>query len=391
MDDTKVNPYSGGGGNGISGSGIKEEDGQEAEESKWRWKRNERAVAIFWLLKRRFRGKVKEWFIKREGESVSKIVSNSLSTLYIYSRMSRPIQKEWMNELDRFGDVYKQGVADFIQFATVNNRDSTTCPCPCRECRNGKSFAFGTIFRHLIRYGMDKNYRVWVLHGENPYTDPVVEPVIEEENTEVGRLRMRNFVDASYGVHEVVAGDLNEDEENHMGDFEPPPVLEPNLGKRYNEYKKMAEQKLYPSFSHASQPLGDMQELENVKKLRVLIDIDGVIVGDNASRWNTRAGSLIRARTPVSYTDWRLVHLDFKDKVWNALMNKQNPDKIHGWVDSWKAGHERRNITILESARARYELVEAAQKKRKIATHLDFDNDELNEVLGADKRNKTQE
>ncbi|KAF9618428.1 hypothetical protein IFM89_001151 [Coptis chinensis] len=107
-----------------------------------------------------------------------------------------------------------------------------------------------------------------------------------------------------------------------------------------------------------------MQESKNVRKLPVLIDIDGVVVGDNASRWNTRAGSLIRARIPVSYTDWRLVHPDFKDKVWNALM----------------------------------ELVEAAQKKRKSATssgegsatHLDFDNDELTEVLGADKRNRTR-
>ncbi|KAF9607105.1 hypothetical protein IFM89_032221 [Coptis chinensis] len=118
--------------------------------------------------------------------------------------MSRPIQKEWMDELDRLGDVYKQGVADFIQFATV-------------------------------------------LHGENPCTDPVVEPVIEEENTEAEGLGMGNFVDASYGVHEVVACDLNKDEKNHMRDFEPPYVLEPDLGKRYNEYKKMAEQKLYPS------------------------------------------------------------------------------------------------------------------------------------------------
>ncbi|KAF9624124.1 hypothetical protein IFM89_008062 [Coptis chinensis] len=210
-------------------------------------------------------------------------------------RMSRPIQKEWMNELDRFGDVYKQGVADFIQFATVNNRGSTTCPCPCRECRNGKSFVFGTISRHLIK--------AW--DGD--------------------------FVDASYGVHEVVASDLNEDEENHMEDFEPPPVLERDLRKRYNEYKKMAEQKLYPSceapvttlsavvdlhnlkkkygqpqpsasqpsgsashasqpstsVSQASQPSGDMQESENVRKLPVLIDIDGVVVGDNASGWNT--------------------------------------------------------------------------------------------------------
>ncbi|KAF9605869.1 hypothetical protein IFM89_019841, partial [Coptis chinensis] len=247
--------------------------------------------------------------------------------------------------------------------------------------------------------------------------------------------------------------------------------------------------------SHASQPLCDTQESENVRKLPVLIDIDGVVVGDNASRWNTRAGSLIQARIPVSYTDWRLVHPDFKDKhefevtnVHQALarshaeknfctkfrygkwvlrkdilnkfetlknklprcrmaliqiigeqfvlyentpevmtrnakngeniklndsrhtlgrdtyanmlhkMNQQNPDKIHEWVDSWKAGHERRNGTVLESARARYELVEAAQKKRKnatssgegSATHLDFDNDLIDPSLRMDKRNRTR-
>ncbi|KAF9611906.1 hypothetical protein IFM89_036689 [Coptis chinensis] len=76
------------------------------------------------------------------------------------------------------------------------------------------------------------------------------------------------------------------------------------------------------SVSHPSQPSGDVQESENVRKLPILIDIDGVVVGDNASRWNTRAGSLIRARIPVSYTDWRLVHSEFKDKVWNALMRE---------------------------------------------------------------------
>ncbi|KAF9613282.1 hypothetical protein IFM89_006781 [Coptis chinensis] len=150
-----------------------------------------------------------------------------IGTQFDVDRMSRPIQKEWMNELDRFGDVYKQGVADFIQFAAVNNRGSTTCPCPYRECRNGKSFVFGTISRHLIKYGIDKNYRVWVLHG-----------------------------------------DLNEDEENHMEDFEPPPVLERDLGKRYNEYKKKwREQKLYPSSCEAPvTTLSAVVDLHNLKK-----------------------------------------------------------------------------------------------------------------------------
>ncbi|KAF9625548.1 hypothetical protein IFM89_024321 [Coptis chinensis] len=71
-------------------------------------------------------------------------------------------------------------------------------------------------------------------------------------------------------------------------------------------------------------------------------------------------------------------------------MNKENPGKIHGQVDNWKAEHEHRNGTILKSTQARFELVEAAQKKIKNATssgeggatYLDFDNDELTKVLG---------
>lgn len=49
------------------------------------------------------------------------------------------------------------------------------------------------------------------------------------------------------------------------------------------------------SVSHASQPSGNTQESESVRKLPILIDIDGVVVGVNAAKWNTRAGSLIRA------------------------------------------------------------------------------------------------
>ncbi|KAF9595678.1 hypothetical protein IFM89_002582 [Coptis chinensis] len=221
------------------------------------------------------------------------------------------------------------------------------------------------------------------------------------------------------------------------------------------------------SVSHASQPSNDVQESENVRKLPVLIDIDDVVVGDNASRWNTRAGSLIRAHIPVSYTDWRLIHPEFKDKVWNALMREfevTNVDQAlarshaeknfstkfrYGkWVlrkdilgkfetleeqitacpagidpNHWEQfviyentsevmarnAKNGENIKLNDSRHTlgrdtyanmlhKVELVEAAQKKRKnatssgkgSATHLDFDNDELTEVLGADKRSRTR-
>ncbi|KAF9626281.1 hypothetical protein IFM89_031951 [Coptis chinensis] len=195
------------------------------------------------------------------------------------------------------------------------------------------------------------------------------------------------------------------------------------------------------SVSHASQHSGDTQESENVRKLPVQIDIDGVVVGDNASRWNTRAGSLIRARIPVSYTDWRLVHPDFKDKVWNALMREfevTNVDQAlarshaeknfcikfrYGkWVlrkdilnkfetleeqiaacpdgidpNHWEQFvlYENTQVMTRNQEWNWWRLLKRKEKNATLsgegsATHLDFDNDELTEVLGADKRNRTR-
>ncbi|KAF9623323.1 hypothetical protein IFM89_000812 [Coptis chinensis] len=108
-------------------------------------------------------------------------------------RMSQPIPKDWMNEIDKFGIVYKQGVSDFIQFASDKDPTSTTCPCPCNKCRNRKRFPFDIVRKHLILHGIESTYRVWVLHG--------------------------------------LVGDLNGGDESEGGDLEPPYVLELDLGK----------------------------------------------------------------------------------------------------------------------------------------------------------------
>ncbi|KAF9598887.1 hypothetical protein IFM89_032741 [Coptis chinensis] len=118
--------------------------------------------------------------------------------------MSQPIPKDWMNEIDRFGIVYKQGVSDFIQFASDKDPTSTTCPCPCNKCRNRKRFPFDIVRKHLILHGIESTYRVWVLHGENPYKDRMVEPR-SEENDDLKDSRMGNLVGVAYGIHEGLA------------------------------------------------------------------------------------------------------------------------------------------------------------------------------------------
>lgn len=54
------------------------------------------------------------------------------------------------------------------------------------------------------------------------------------------------------------------------------------------------------------------------------------------------------------------------------MQDKEDPSRKHGRVDSWKKGHERRDGTILESARIHY----VSSKKRRlilliyITTHI---------------------
>ncbi|KAF9611898.1 hypothetical protein IFM89_036681 [Coptis chinensis] len=295
--------------------------------------------------------------------------------------MSQPIPKDWMNEIDRFGIVYKQGVSDFIQFASDKDPTSTTCPCPCNKCRNRKRFPFDIVRKHLILHGIESTYRVWVLHGENPYKDRMVDQDVEENDKAEG-LRMGNLVDVAYGMHEGLAGDLNGGDESEGGDLEPPYVLEPDLGYLIMSSGQSQHTASQPSSSvplpshnltsdsHTSQP-----SEPTITKLPIEFNGDGVAVGPNHAKWNTQVGVYVRARIPIHYKDWRKVDGSFKDNVWNKLMDKEDPSRKHG-----------------------REQVDASSKRRKEASagsegsvmEVDFDNDELSEVFGPDKGSRTR-
>ncbi|KAF9625023.1 hypothetical protein IFM89_017072 [Coptis chinensis] len=239
-----------------------------------------------------------------------------------------------------------------------------------------------------------------------PCTDPVVEPVIEEENTEAEGLGMGNFVDASYGVHEVVACDLNEDEENHMGILNHHLFLNPIWGRvnhslvHLNLPVRLTCITFYFSFTSIS--AGDVQESENVRKLPILIDIDGVVVGDNASDGILVFGSLIRAHYPLVTPIGGLYILNSRIRYGKWVLRKDILNKfetLEEQIAACPAGIDPNHweqFVIYENTSE--ELVEDAQKKRKSATssgrggatHLDFDNDELTEVLGADKKSRTR-
>ncbi|KAF9611319.1 hypothetical protein IFM89_030108 [Coptis chinensis] len=193
--------------------------------------------------------------------------------------MSEPIDKEWMSENERGGVVYSLGVEVFLKFAEWK-LGGKKCPCPCKKCRNRYWLTYKEVGYHLISKGIEKSYRVWTLHGEGLSSAAVHPPLVanigektsgddgfemgdtEEETIGDVGIGMGNFVDSSFGLHgDAVTGD------GSLGiEFDEPYVPEPDLGKRYYDYKKKATKKLYPTCEGPKTTPSALVELHNVKK-----------------------------------------------------------------------------------------------------------------------------
>ncbi|XP_026447417.1 uncharacterized protein LOC113347941 [Papaver somniferum] len=195
-------------------------------------------------------------------------------------RMVQVGDKGWMNEEDRFCDVYRKGASDFIDFAYSNKiKSSPLCPCPCHICRNKYSLSFALVKYHLEIHLIDKSYVLWCLHGEKSTTSSqvVLENVEEnvdvenvgvdnveeeisieehvEENISDEQSRLGYFVDKAYGIFEGLNKDVNEGGE------------ETDLGKKYHKYKELAKEKIYPGYEGDEKTLSVIVELQHMKKM----------------------------------------------------------------------------------------------------------------------------
>ena len=66
-----------------------------------------------------------------------------------------------------------------------------------------------------------------------------------------------------------------------------------------------------PSSSNGKAPIG---------KLKVIVQEDGSVVGENAKVRNTRTGDFVRTHILIHFLDFRRVPKNFKDDIWKALM-----------------------------------------------------------------------
>ncbi|KAL5732083.1 hypothetical protein ACHQM5_004740 [Ranunculus cassubicifolius] len=78
-----------------------------------------------------------------------------------------PPIKTWMKAPIN-SDEYLDGVESFIVFTHTSLGKDTRCSCPCVNCCNIHGMVdLGTVFDHLIRYGIDQTYTTWYFHGES--------------------------------------------------------------------------------------------------------------------------------------------------------------------------------------------------------------------------------
>ncbi|XP_042954724.1 uncharacterized protein LOC122291124 [Carya illinoinensis] len=76
------------------------------------------------------------------------------------------MDKIWMQITDRFGSrEYAKGVKEFLTLAR-SHATSEAIRCPCVRCSNNHFRPISEVERHLIIKGIDKNYMVWIFHGE---------------------------------------------------------------------------------------------------------------------------------------------------------------------------------------------------------------------------------
>src|ERR1051325_591466 len=75
------------------------------------------------------------------------------------------MDKTWMYS-NRLSKEYKNGVSEFVKFAIPHAKYPNRMTCPCLYYCYGNRVDAVKLESHLIRYGIDRSYTCWNMHGE---------------------------------------------------------------------------------------------------------------------------------------------------------------------------------------------------------------------------------
>jgi hypothetical protein len=71
------------------------------------------------------------------------------------------MDKTWMQESNRFGNRYIEGVNEFISMARSHVDGLDRIKCPCRNCLNRYYKPIDKVRDDLFLKGIDLNYTQW--------------------------------------------------------------------------------------------------------------------------------------------------------------------------------------------------------------------------------------
>ena len=76
------------------------------------------------------------------------------------------MDKSWSKLTNRFSKEYVDGAKAFLEMSKSYANDEGIASCPCANYLNAKAQPTKTIFHHIVQFGFDQSYDVWVNHGE---------------------------------------------------------------------------------------------------------------------------------------------------------------------------------------------------------------------------------
>ncbi|KAF1888140.1 hypothetical protein Lal_00039180 [Lupinus albus] len=144
------------------------------------------------------------------------------------------MDKEWI-KLPRYSSEYIDGVEFFLNYAYTNGKpQGGEILCPCAKCHNTCWEVRAVVYDHLIGYGFQKGYDVWVRHGE-VLKDMDLDGCMDDDN---------DSVDDIEGLLRDTFRDAAEDNELNNG-------LNDDAKNFYNLIEE-AQQELYPGCKNFS-------------------------------------------------------------------------------------------------------------------------------------------
>ena len=62
---------------------------------------------------------------------------------------------------------YKNGVAQFLSFASQHKQRDGTIVFPCKKCAHSTMLAIDVVQIHLVSHGICRGYQRWIFHRES--------------------------------------------------------------------------------------------------------------------------------------------------------------------------------------------------------------------------------